>query len=944
MDRSSNAVKIEKVRRALETKNYDTALAIAKTVDSARIKSAADLSVVAEAYDKNGIYDTALVYYEQIYLKSKTRRILIHLINLCLKLSMADMAELYLRDFSEMAPRDFYRCIFRYHIDKLREEDIEVLIYDLEELKAENFMEDWAYELAKLYHKSGQSEKCISECNDIILWFGSGMYVERARALRAIHLSRLGKAGDNTEAGIAKEVYRLIDEGKSMQELENFIEEATLPEGNAHYSEEEYNQERFGKPPVYDEEGKDVIWNTREFGAVTEEMIQQQNTMDLLQGMQVAQQLRMHIGAGQEIEIEKPEETAFAAEEPGTGDEEEQKGFILPKTEEYWDTMHPKPGRADDASSPEQNTAPGVFSMRGEERGQIRQEEAPAREGMTEQELYRMLEQNESEEELSKAIRKLTVDGEEEPAQNGNAQEKQATKRFLFWRRAAERKEEKETAAAKERAAAETGIEKEQAVPALEGEALSAGASPEEEPFGRKAGQETAWKKEGGEPEPAAAQKPASALDTFRTGAKILTARVGFSGSEQNAAKPKEPGEAEEVVSFAREEKAAKPEPEATKRTGETKKAESEETGWSQPDSEEFGPDFRGFSPEYEFEPEPESKSDSGFEPKREPESKSGFEPKPEPESESEFEPESESEPESEFGFEPEPEPESEFEFEPEPEPLYEYPEEIMADYAKEAPTLDARLKDRGMKVEEFFGGFLASPDLRRQIFRCMEQILTGRSRAINIIVTGEEKSGKTTLAKAITKCAQVLGGIPSPRVALIRGDKLNHIHLLAKKDQLRGSTMLVEKASLMSGEKVEELLDLNGELAGETAVILEDERSHMNMFLRKNDELVRVYNSRIDLPEKTSADLFLQALSMLYQNEYTMTESVAGEFLGAVRDCIQENPENGYDAVCEYTRGVLKRAEKRMAQMLREFALDGKYQGEELTMLREEDLYGKDD
>ena len=84
MDRSSNSVKIEKIRRALEAKNYDQALEIAKTVDSARIRSAADLSVVAEAYDKKGVYDTALVYYEQIYLNSRTRRILIHLINLCL--------------------------------------------------------------------------------------------------------------------------------------------------------------------------------------------------------------------------------------------------------------------------------------------------------------------------------------------------------------------------------------------------------------------------------------------------------------------------------------------------------------------------------------------------------------------------------------------------------------------------------------------------------------------------------------------------------------------------------------------------------------------------------------------------------------------------------------------------------------------------------------------
>lgn len=873
MDRSSNSVKIEKIRRALETKNYDTALAIAKTVDSARIKSAADLSVVAEAYDKNGVYDTALVYYEQIYLKSKTRRILIHLINLCLKLSMADMAELYLRDFSEMAPRDFYRHIFRYHIDKLREEDLEVLIYDLEQLKADNFMEDWAYELAKLYHRSGQSEKCIAECNDIILWFGSGMYVDRARGLRAIHLSRLGRGGGIAEAGIAKEVRRLVEEGKGEQELEEFIEEATMPEGNTHYSEEEYNQERFGKP-VYDEEGKDVIWNTREFGAITDEMIQQQNTMDLLRGMQVAQQLRMQLGAGMEMEIEKPQE-AIGRDKIHTAPAEEEK--------EDWEISAPQKV----SDSAEEDLSRREPQAAWDEAERIRQE-AAARERDAEQELYRMIEQGESEEELSKTIRRLTGSGETGAADD--AEEKHTTKRFRLWGRASEKKAQK--------ARHEREVQDAEELPGTDGEGevhtaefVPGDAKPEEMPSAgsalpdtqeieTRAGQpvppsvgteqdladtaelspqekgtqagETAVPSEKG----AAAHSPVSALETFRTGAKILEARVGLSGTEQKRGQA-----AEETGS---ERAAEKPAPKAGER---------------------------------------------------------------------------ESLPESAVGSREETQPEALGQAAAEPEPLYEYPEEITADYAKEAPNLNARLKFLGMKPGEFFGRFLVSRDVRRQLFDCMEEILTGRSRAINIILTGEEKSGKTTLAKAIAKCTQVLGGIQSPRVALIRGDRLNHIDLEAKKEQLRGSTMLVERAALLSVEKTAQLLVLNAELAGETAVILEDERSRMNMFLRKNEGLLHVYNHRIDLPGWTSDDLFLQALSMLYRNEYTMTESVAAEFLGAVRDCIQENPDNAFDAVCAYTEGVLKRAERRMAQMLREFALDGEYREEELTMLRGEDL-----
>ena len=94
-----------------------------------------------------------------------------------------------------------------------------------------------------------------------------------------------------------------------------------------------------------------------------------------------------------------------------------------------------------------------------------------------------------------------------------------------------------------------------------------------------------------------------------------------------------------------------------------------------------------------------------------------------------------------------------------------------------------------------------------------------------------------------------------------------------------------------------------------------------MNQFLRGNEELDRVYTNRVHLPEWSVEDCFMQALWMLYSNEYFMTESVAEGFLYAVRNQIEEHPD------------------KRMSQMLRGFAMDGKYKEEELTMLRGEDL-----
>ena len=112
-----------------------------------------------------------------------------------------------------------------------------------------------------------------------------------------------------------------------------------------------------------------------------------------------------------------------------------------------------------------------------------------------------------------------------------------------------------------------------------------------------------------------------------------------------------------------------------------------------------------------------------------------------------------------------------------------------------------------------------------------------------------------------------------------------------------------------------------------------------MNQFLRGNEELDRVYTNRVHLPEWSVEDCFMQALWMLYSNEYFMTESVAEGFLYAVRNQIEEHQDNPFDAVLNYTDAVLKRADKRMSQMLRGFAMDRKYKEEELTMLRGEDL-----
>ncbi len=903
MDRSSNSVKIEKIRQAMEAGDTAKAVETAKTVDTARLKSAADLSVIAEAYYKHGVYDTALVYYEQIYQRNPSRRILINMINLCLKLSMADMAEGYLRDFAEIAPKDFYRHIFRYRIDRLRGESVEVLIDDLELLRDENYMEDWAYELAKLYHKSGQAEKCVAECDDIILWFGTGTYVERARGLRAINLSRNGaRMPEPGDEELVREVKRLMLEGKSAEEVENFIEESTTPEGrNAAYSEEDYRSERYGQP-IYEEEGKDVIWNTREFGPITEEMIRQQNTMDLLQGMQVAQQIRMRIDENWETFVEEPQEPEAKEQNEDaawTQEGTEQNGNASYTAGQYGNTegaceyaagtyrdaaglFQSKPGqRGGEAGAP--GNAAGMYGYRsevsGDMTGQSRSEAGvfgnmAGMHGNRPEVSGDMGGRYRSEAEVPGKAAGVYENAAGMPGstagryENGigaagrgaepgdaEAQEPPITKqpaRKSLWERRREGKErkrrEREERERQRREMAEEASRKETEVE----ERLYRMLQEEEQEarLSREVMQMTQKEQTPGAASAAAESRPAGSRGDTRE----------FTVPEEYTNIPGEKAAAE-----GQKEKMSVP----AVNTETLKNGDAEEVECAAADAENT------------FEEEKE-----------------------------------------------------------EEQPLYQYPEDILGGVEpEEAPEFARRLKEKGVRAEEFFAGFLASVPVRRQIFRCMEQFLNTRGKNRMLMITGEPGSGKTTLAKAFAKCAHTLGGLNSSRVAVIRGAGLNRMKLADRLGQLENTVLLIENASELSEEKVSEILSLLPSFAGSTGVILEDERNKMNGLFRQNTELNQHFGCRIHLPRWTAEDLFLQALSMLASREYQMEQPIAEQFLEKVREQIEGSSQNACEAVHAYVRQVLERAEKRMAGMLRSFALEGQFREADLLLIRASDL-----
>ncbi|MDO5519972.1 MAG: hypothetical protein Q4G58_05725 [bacterium] len=188
MEKYDNIVKSSEIRKLVDNKMYQKALMILNTIDVGRVKILTDLSVYAEVYMQTGHYSEAKKLLLRIRSKSNSRRVVGQLIKLAIKEQNVGEAEAYYKEYVEIAPRDTEKFILRYRIDRMKGQGFEVLIQSLEKLKEHDYIEKWSYELAKLYHKAGMKEKCIRECSDIILWFGEGVIVEKAKMLKAMYV------------------------------------------------------------------------------------------------------------------------------------------------------------------------------------------------------------------------------------------------------------------------------------------------------------------------------------------------------------------------------------------------------------------------------------------------------------------------------------------------------------------------------------------------------------------------------------------------------------------------------------------------------------------------------------------------------------------------------------------------------------------------------------
>lgn len=188
MDKYEYKLKLDEIKNLMAKKQYTEAAEIADSINWRKVRNVNALMKAGDIYAQIGRYDEAKEILLMAYDRSPIGRMIIYkLAEIAIKTKEFDEAQEYYDEFVEIAPHDNLKYILRYEMNKAKGAGLDVLIQILEELKEQEYTEKWAFELAYLYHQAGRSEECINACDELILWFGDGPYVEKALELKILY-------------------------------------------------------------------------------------------------------------------------------------------------------------------------------------------------------------------------------------------------------------------------------------------------------------------------------------------------------------------------------------------------------------------------------------------------------------------------------------------------------------------------------------------------------------------------------------------------------------------------------------------------------------------------------------------------------------------------------------------------------------------------------------
>lgn len=338
LDKHVYREKTERMLEYMRQKSYKQAMDIADMIDWRKVKNVSMLCAVSEIYEANKEYEKSRDILFLVYDRSpESRKIVYRLGTLALKLGEVKEAMDCYEEFIALAPKDPNRYVFKYKILKSQNASLEEQIEALEEFKKVEYVEKWAFELAKLYQEAGRTAECIEECDDLVLWFSEGKYVYKAMELKMQYKALTPLQQEKYNLRFAKQTESQKEETVVEPAAEEFVSEAVTEDSHAEVPEAEVLEEASEAVPVSEvleetseaEPVSGVLEETSEVEATVEEEKKEAPTVSIEEMLQEwetkqkenAEMIRAEI---EKVEQEKAQEESKVSEEP----QEEAEGIL----------------------------------------------------------------------------------------------------------------------------------------------------------------------------------------------------------------------------------------------------------------------------------------------------------------------------------------------------------------------------------------------------------------------------------------------------------------------------------------------------------------------------------------------------------------------------------------------------------------------------------------
>ena len=922
MDKYEYRVKTEQMLDHLEKKEYQQAKEIADGIDWRRVKNASMLNTVSEIYEYNGEFkkgrDILFLAFDRA---PGSRKIVYRLGTLALKIKDIREATDCYEEFVKLAPKDPNQYILKYKILRTQGASLTDQITALEEFKKAEYIEKWAYELAKLYDEAGMTAECLEECDDLILWFSEGKYVYLAMELKMKYkpLTPLQQEKYDSRPGAVKK------KPEPEKQPESTLEEVD--------DENEYNEGTEETVDVQEEPVREPVTERVDESEVQEIPPQEVPMQETVVQEEIPQEVPMQETVVQE-EIPQEEIVEEAAEEVV----EEEPVYTEPEeaVEEHGSTIK----QVVTGATLEEALAQGMAVANGitieEEAMKEREDEILANGQMMIDDILQKWEEKQKDHEA--AIEKQKAKDEERlQKEREQARIRQEEERREVERKAAEaearRKAEEEEAARK---AAE-----EEARRKAEEEAARKAAEEEAEPISktqRIPDDIVRLMEEMGNEE----SEEELYEEDFEDGSE--TEEDFIEGIEEELSGIDMSGSSFEEADFGDEDFEEADFEEEDFEDEDFEEADFEEEDFEDEDFEEADFEDEDFEEEDEEEADFE---DEDFEEKDEEEADfedEDFEEKDFEEAdfeEEDFEDEDFEEADfEEEDFEDEDFEEADFEeedFDDDFADVDDEEEDFDDDFADvddeetdfddedleieddeeadeeleiEEPSeeeIQARIKkskggvpfDTGFVVtgrydlsatseiglkaglteeqKKLFSYFVPVRGMSEQIVEVLDNDRRaqreGTSKTGNLLVIGRKGSGKTVLAVDIVKAIQKQRSLKQGKVAIVTGESLNKKELTNIIQKLRGGAIIIEHAGKLNARTVKELNYLMEKKTGELLFVLEDQRKPLERLMTANPEFKKKFSSKLELPVFINDELVTFGQTYAKENGYKLDE-----------------------------------------------------------------------